>query len=193
MDYPIFLEGEEVGRIRGQWEGGRIEWQAGCPFAEGWIYRLYLQKQDGGEGVYLGVMLPEGKRFVLKKETDKKKLGTLWERDDLQGVILRSRPGEPQQPKQKELPQPRLGCLPFSVSDLEPVTERENFVDAVFAACGGKKVQWEGIDYYLAPGKPGEMLGPAAFFCLLTWIPWMESGWWVLCVGEDDQPFVLRE
>ena len=192
MEYPVFLDEEQVGIVKGRREGNCMEWTASCPFAEGWIYRLYLQADY--EGICLGVMLPEGGRFVLKKTLDKNRMGELWDRDDLRGVILRSRPGEPAPvllpPKP---PESCMGPLPFPMSALEPVLEEKSFVDAVFASCGGQKAKWEGIKYYLAPGKPGERLGPAPFFCLLTWIPWEGSGWWVLCVDSDGRPFTLRE
>ena len=192
MEYPVFLGEEQVGFVKGRREGNCMEWTASCPFAEGWIYRLYLQADY--EGICLGVMLPEGGRFVLKKTLDKNRMGELWDRDDLQGVILRSRPGEPVPvllpPKP---PEPCMGPLPFPMSALEPVLEEKSFVDAVFASCGGQKARWDGIEYYLAPGKPGERLGPVSFFCLLTWIPWEGSGWWVLCVDTDGRPFALRE
>ena len=192
MEYPVFLDEAQVGILQGRRTGNCIEWMACCPFAEGWIYRLYLQVDH--EGICLGVMLPEGGRFVLKKTLDKNRMGELWDRDDLQGVILRSRPGEPAPvllpPKP---PEPCLGPLPFPMSALEPVLEEKSFVDTVFAACGGQKAKWEGVEYYLAPGKPGERLGPVSFFCLLTWIPWEGSGWWVLCVDADGRPFTLRE
>ena len=190
MEYPIFLEDTEVGRIRGQRQGTYIEWLAGCPFEEGWIYRLYLQETENSEGICLGVMMPEGDRFVLKKRIHKGKA----ESNDLCGIILRSRPGEeaPKLQPKTSVP-PNLDGLPFGISALESIESCGGFVDTVFAASGGKKVQREGITYYLAPGKPGETLGPTAFFCLLTWIPWEDSGWWVLCVGADGQPFALRK
>ena len=48
MEYPVFLDEEQVGIVKGRREGNCMEWTASCPFAEGWIYRLYLQADYEG-------------------------------------------------------------------------------------------------------------------------------------------------
>lgn len=194
MEWPIMRDGENIGRITGQREGRNIQLCGSCPFDTGWIYRLYLGTDKQPRGVYLGVMLPEGKRFVLRKTLPMARLEKLEENGELSGHIIWHRPGKPE-PAEVPAPteEPPMTPLPFPESALGPLPEGEHYVRAVFAACGGKYVEWEGRGYWLTRGKPGEPLGPVPFFCLLTWVPWKDSGWWVLCSDDQGEPCCLPE
>lgn len=190
MEYPLFLEQRKIGTITGSENGKQIDWTASCPLEEGWIYRVYLGREDEPKAGYLGIMMPEDRKFVLRKSLAKSKCPAAADR----GIVIRHRPGEPEpEVIAASQPGPDLKPLPFPVSALEPVPDRESFVCQRFRACSGKYAAWEGRQYFLVPGQPGEELAAAAFFCLLRWIPWEDSGWWVLCTDTDDQPFVLPE
>lgn len=189
MDWPIILGGKENGRITSVPEGKKCNLTASCPFEEGWIYRLYIGTAAVPRGIYLGVMLPEGKRFALRKQLYRRQMETLGTEADLCGTIIRCRPGESEPPEEAVPPaEPMLGPLPFGVSALGDLPEDGGFPAEIFRTCGGRYVSWEGQGYYLVSGKPGEVLGPAPFFCLLGWVPWEERGWWVLCVDDKGEP-----
>lgn len=189
MEWPVLREEQEVGRITSAAERRKIRLTASCPFEEGWIYRLYIGTEAVPRGIYLGVMLPEGKRFTLRKQLLSSQLEALGEKDTFRGTIVRCRPGEaePPEPISRAAERPMLP-LPFGPSALGELPRDGGFPAEVFGSCGGRYVCHEGRGYYLAPGKPGEALGPAPFFCLLSWVSWQESGWWVLCTDGEGQP-----
>jgi len=188
VEWPIIRDGREVGSIVLAAEGQKASLTASCPFEEGWIYRLYIGTEADPRGIYLGVMLPEGKRFVLRKQLLSNRLEALGEKRTLFGTILRCRPGEAEPPAPVLRAERPMLPLPFGPSALGDLPRDGGFPAEVFAACGGRYACHEGRGYYLAPGKPGEALGPAPFFCLLGWVPWQENGWWVLCTDDEGQP-----
>ncbi len=100
----LFLGAEDIGRVTWQTEGSKLQLQADCPFAPGWIYRLVLQTDRGEHR--LGVMLPEEDRFILRRELP---AGELPHR----ALIDRTLPGE------SHLPGLPLALSAFSESRLE--------------------------------------------------------------------------
>lgn len=64
MEYPVYIDGAERGKLRVTREGIRTRFSAECEKAQG-IIRLWVF--GNGERAYLGVLCPAGDALVLSK------------------------------------------------------------------------------------------------------------------------------
>ena len=177
-DVALMLGSKEVGRFYYEKAGSRIKISASCPYEEGKIYRVYVSSSGKGDDTYLGIMMPEGKRFVIRKEVS----AAVWpERKDLKAYIQCSGFHE-----ETDMP------LPFSfdhfasleVFDGESITE----MDKLFKASGGLRADFRNKRYYAVEGRPGMEMPVSGLFCLLTYMEYRSKGYWVLCVDENGDP-----
>lgn len=129
----------------GDREYGKVSWcatetglvvEAKCPFEPGMIYRVLLQTEHSL--IPLGVMLPEGQVFSVKKVVSCK--GT-----PLCAWIDRTRPGEQ-----------HLPGLPVAFSA---------FSDA---GKGLLRAQWMDVQYFMFLLEPGKACSAAAFLSITT-------------------------
>lgn len=147
---------EECGLYLGRHKAGVLRWEsrrdllwleAECPYAPEWIYRLMVETKSR---VYpLGVMLPEGERFVLRREIPAGEV-------PLRAAVDRSRPGES-----------HLPGLPLASSAFEDAT-----ID-VKALGFPENTALQSADlldmqYFRFPLKFGKACPMASYFCLTT-------------------------
>ena len=201
-DCPLYLNEKEIGRLRWQAEGGAVRFWASCPFEADHIYRVTL---EGAGTVYLGVMMPEGGRFVLQKKLPVYKCRQLLERQgEAYATIDRRRPGEekpleappppaapPPGPEPEPEPElPPTPPLPFHFSRFQRMEGQTagSFAEKIFHGCGGLKAACQDAVYYAAPVEIGGELGPSAFFCLLDFVQWEEKTYCVLRVDKNGRP-----
>lgn len=197
-DCALYLNEKEIGRLRWQAEGGAVRFWASCPYEEGRIYRVTL---EGAGRIYLGVMMPEGGRFVLQKKLPAHKCRQLLEgRGEAYAEVDRRRPGEekpsdapppPAAPPPESEPElPPTPPLPFHFSQFQRLEGQTSgsFVEKIFQGCGGLKAAHQDAVYYAAPAEIGGELGPSAFFCLLDFLQWEEKTYCVLRVEKNGQP-----
>lgn len=189
MEYPIIRKEEVIGQVWGTEACGQIELRAFCPLEEGWIYRLYLGTASVPRQLYLGIMVPEGRRFVLRKKLHKSKCGILSGEDAVIGMVVCHRPGEPEPPQEilTQAEPKKLGPIPVPLSAFQIVEEGEDFVSHIFARCGGCYAGGRDRQYYIASAEIGGELGPSPFFSLLTLVEGEGKNWWGLVVDEKGQ------
>lgn len=185
-DCPLFLDDREIGRLRWSKEGGNMVIWAGCPFEDGYIYRVYVGYGREPAKLYIGVMMPERNRFVISKKLPFVKCRFLEDREDVSAFIERRRPGEEE----------RTPPLPFGFSRLSAIksgsTGCGDFIENMFASCGGLWALHEGKSYFVAPWEPGSELKISSFFCLLTFFRHQERGYMALCVDGEGNPCPLN-
>lgn len=200
-DCPLYLNEKEIGRLRWQPEGDILRLWASCPFEADRIYRVTL---EGDASVYLGVMMPEGGRFVLQKKLPVHKCRWLLEaQEEPRAVIDRRRPGEEKplapppppapdaaRPAPEPAPEPPTPPLPFSFTRFRGMEGRtpDSFAERIFQNCGGLRAEFEEHVYYAAPAEMGGELGPSAFFCLLDFVRWEEKTYCVLRIDKNGRP-----
>lgn len=175
----LLLNGKEVGQVR--WEEaktGATLW-ASCPFEEGYIYRVSV-KGEGGLSLPVGVMMPEGERFTLKKKLALGISQPLMREPEhtFTGVIARNRPGEVNTPP-----------LPFSFSELKEYGE-ENLKtgDRLLQYCMQKsRVKYgahEGVRYIVFPLDIGGECNMAPFLTITTVMEYEGAFYGVLCMDQ---------
>ena len=144
----ILLNGHTVGSASLQ----NGTFQAKCPIDNGYIYRLELV----GDGrLPLGVMLPQGGDFVLKKSN-------IPQKDWLHCEALRSLPGEKICPP-----------LPFALSHGESIGDCSFCTDELLKNClirtqGIKTAVWDKVRYIYFPFVLSEESPMAPFFFCLS-------------------------
>lgn len=186
-DCPIYLDDREVGRLRWAKEDGGVMIWGSCPFEKEYIYRLSVDTSDGGNSLYIGVMMPERGRFVISKKTSPGKCAFLFDREDVRADIDRRMPGEEE----------RTPPLPFPFSIFKPVRAGETgcgeFIEDIFINASGLYAKKDGISYFAAAWEPGGELPVSAFFCLLTYFRYKDRGYCVLCVDGEGKLFALEQ
>lgn len=183
-DCPLFLDDREIGRLRWSREENSMVIWAGCPFEDGYIYRVYAGCGQEPSKLYIGVMMPERNRFVISKRLPASKCRFLEERDDVSAFIEKRRPGEEE----------RTPPLPFGFSRLSAIKKGStgwDYIEDIFSSCGGLYALHEGKGYFVAPWEPGNELKISPFFCLLTFFRHQDKGYMVLCVDREGNPCVL--
>ena len=71
MDVPVYIGGEEAGRLRAVQEGLYVRLTADCALRPG-LTRLWLH--SGDQSLYLGLLAPEGGRLRLEKRLSRRKV-----------------------------------------------------------------------------------------------------------------------
>lgn len=153
----LYLGQQEVGKLLWSEQAGRLQVQAACPKEDGWIYRLVLQTETAEQR--LGVMMPEGERFALRRELPAGQA-------PLRALIDRTLPGEA-----------HLPGLPLAFSAFSP-TEEPELGEGLLSAW------WAETQYFLFPFQPGKPCPQAHFLCLTTPILWKEQSYGLFCRRE---------
>ena len=86
----LALEGRSIGLVSWRQKGERMSFAAQCPIEDGYIYRVQLYRS--GKALNLGVMMPEGQHFELKRSLPMRQC--LWLQDGIEARIVRSLPGQ---------------------------------------------------------------------------------------------------
>ena len=170
----LFLSGREVGEVVWQTAGHETVVRAQCPFERGYIYRVTLM--GGTKPVALGVMMPEGAWFTLRK-----KLPSLPE-GEWRGEIVRTMPGET-----RALP------LPFAFSELRASLPMDRISDPILRQCVAEEAdvlhtQWEGCDYFVFPFSTDHALPLAPFFTYITTFWHNGIGFGAVCIEKTGNP-----
>lgn len=157
---------ETCGLYYGDQEYGKVSWhetqngvmvEAKCPFEPGMIYRVLLQTES--TLIPLGVMLPEGQVFSVKKVVSGNET-------PLCAWIDRTRPGEQ-----------HLPGLPVAFSAFSDVGK------------GMLRAQWMDVQYYLFLLEPGKPCSAAAFLSIAIPMLWENKCYGLFCKrNEEYQP-----
>ncbi len=145
----LYLGKDPVGTVRWQTCEGGLSLEARCPFSPNRIYRLLLCTEQGTQK--LGVMLPEGPEFLLKKVLPEPAV-------PICGLIDCTLPGEP-----------HLPGLPLALSAFVPVDDRE--LEELACPQGRETLYgawWRDLRLYLFPLDSETVSPMAPFFCLTT-------------------------
>ena len=181
-DVALMLGDEEVGRLYCEKTDNKIMVIASCPYDDGHIYRVYVSSPGRSEDLYLGVMMPQGRRFVLHKEIRSSSLPDI---GDIKAYIRCSGMGE-------DISSP----LPFGFSRFSPVEFFSNggseIMTEAIRRCGGLTASFAGKQYYAVEGTPGRELPLTDMFCLLTYIEYKSRGYWIFCVDENGRPMPVE-
>lgn len=170
----LFLSGREVGEVVWQTAGYETVVRAQCPFERGYIYRVTLT--GGTKPIPLGVMLPEGAWFTLRKKLPALPDGA-W-----RGEITRTMPGET-----------RARPLPFAFSELRAPPPLERISDLILRQCVAEEsdvlhVQWEGDDYFVFAFSTDRALPLVPFFTYITTFWYNGTGYGAVCIEKNGNP-----
>lgn len=186
-DCPLYLNDSEIGRVRWSEEKDDVLIWASCPFEKGYIYRVYIGDVQDERKIYVGIMMPERGRFIVTKKIPRSKCAFLFSDLTIFATVVRRLPGEDES----------TPPLPVAFSSLKPVkpgiTGCDSFVEEIYSRCEGLFTISHGITYFVAPAELGAELGPAPFFCLLTWFRHVEKGYCVICVDEKGKLFPIGQ
>lgn len=151
-------------------ECGKVSWnatdtgilvEARCPCELGMIYRILLQTEVSL--IPLGVMLPEGQEFVLKKQIFGQEM-------PLCAFIDRTLPGEQ-----------HLPGLPVALSAFSDV------------GAGLLLAQWMDVQYLLFSLEPGKQCSAAQFLSIATPLLWENRWYGLFCKRNGQyQPYSDR-
>ncbi len=151
----------------GDREYGKVSWkvtesgllvEAKCPCELGMIYRVLLQTESAL--IPLGVMLPEGQEFSIKKKLSEKEM-------PLCAFIDRTLPGEQ-----------HLPGLPIALSA---------FSDT---GTGLLSAQWMDVQYLLFSLEPGTQCSGAQFLSIATPLFWENKCYGLFCKRNGQyQPY----
>ncbi len=156
----LYLGRREVGLLHWEEHGDRLQLQASCPCELGQIYRVVLYTDQAAHR--LGVMLPEGDRFMLRREIP---AGQVPQR----ALIDRTLPGEA-----------HLPGLPLAFSAFSPWAE----VDGA-PGPGVSCADWLGIRYVLFPMEQDKPCALAHYLCLTTVLTYAGREYGVFCQKND--------
>lgn len=128
----LILDGREIGRFIWSVSGSKAEIRASCPFEPGYIYRLSLARD--GQTLYLGIMEPEGGRFVLQRSLPAKSISFLSGAGSLPVIaVSRSLPGQ-ERAETKQVSDPDKTLESTEISAFRPLIERNFIADASLTA-----------------------------------------------------------
>ena len=164
MEYcGLYLGREKIGDVSCEHVAHGLRVRGECPYAAGWIYRMVIERPQGLQP--LGVMMPNGNRFVLEREISGEEVPQ-------RAWIDRTLPGE------EHLPE-----LPLAFSAFEG------------NATGVLSAFWREDAYLLLPLQPGEACAMPHLLCLAQPIIHRERIYGVVCRrGETYLPLsdILR-
>ncbi|MBR5390428.1 MAG: hypothetical protein IK141_03885 [Clostridia bacterium] len=161
----LYLGKNEIGRLRWSRSGETTTLFAACPVEKGRIYRVVLLCE--GEQLPLGVMLPDGGKFVLKKTLPRTVVPQ-------RALVDRSLPGEG-----------HLPGLPLAYSAFQQA-EAKGLKVPEAAAKGLLCADWIDRRYYLAPFCPGEESAFASYFSLSVLIEGETGGFLAFCEKDGN-------
>ena len=156
----LYLGRREVGLLHWEMDGSRLRLQASCPSEPGRIYRVvvYTEKQAHR----LGVMLPEGDHFTLRRDIP---AGEVPQR----ALIDRTLPGEA-----------HLPGLPLAFSAFSPWKEADGAPGP-----GASFADWMDVRYVLFPLEREKPCDRAPYLCLTTVLVHEGREYGVFCQKND--------
>lgn len=159
----LYLGRREVGLLHWEEHSDRLQLQASCPCELGQIYRVVLYTDQATHR--LGVMLPEGDRFMLRREIP---AGQVPQR----ALIDRTLPGEA-----------HLPGLPLAFSAFVPWPEADG-APGPGVCCA----DWMDIRYVLFPLEYGKPCALTSYLCLTTVVGHEGREYGVFC--QKDQVYL---